>query len=68
MRKAADEFGLVDIGTHTLRKTFGYHMYQKTKDITLVKRLLNHSNESITMGYIGMDQDMMNTAMNRFGL
>lgn len=68
MRKAADEFDLVDIGTHTLRKTFGYHMYQKTKDITLVKRLLNHSNESITMGYIGMDQDMMNTAMNRFGL
>lgn len=68
MRKAADEFGLVDIGTHTLRKTFGYHMYQKTKDITLVQRLLNHSDKSITMRYIGMDQDMMNDAMNRFSL
>ncbi|MEK5278743.1 MULTISPECIES: site-specific integrase [Paenibacillus] len=68
MRKAADEFGLVDIGTHTLRKTFGYHMYQKTKDITLVQNLLNHSDKSITMRYIGMDQDMMNNAMNRFGL
>jgi integrase len=68
MRKAADEFELVDIGTHTLRKTFGYHMYQKTKDITMVQRLLNHSDKSITMRYIGMDQDMMNDAMNRFGL
>lgn len=68
MRKAANEFDLVDIGTHTLRKTFGYHMYQKTKDITLVQRLLNHSDKSITMRYIGMDQDMMNDAMNRFGL
>jgi integrase len=68
MRKAADEFDLVDIGTHTLRKTFGYHMYQKTKDITMVQRLLNHSDKSITMRYIGMDQDMMNSAMNRFSL
>lgn len=68
MRAAAKEFGLVDIGTHTLRKTFGYHMYQKTKDITLVQKLLNHSDKSITMKYIGMDQDMMDDAMNRFGL
>lgn len=68
MRAAADEFNLVDIGTHTLRKTFGYHLYQKTKDITLVQKMLNHSDKSITMRYIGMDQDMMDAAMNRFGL
>lgn len=68
MRAAAEEIGLVDIGTHTLRKTFGYHMYQKTRDITLVQKLLNHSDKSITMRYIGMDQDMMDNAMNRFGL
>lgn len=68
MRMAADQFGLIDIGTHTLRKTFGYHMYQKTKDITLVQTMLNHSDKSITMRYIGMDQDMMDAAMNHFGL
>ncbi|MNI54981.1 site-specific tyrosine recombinase XerC [compost metagenome] len=68
MKAAAKEFGLVDIGTHTLRKTFGYHMYQKTKDITLIQNMLNHSDKSITMRYIGMDQDTMNAAMHRFGL
>ena len=68
MQKAAKEFGLKDIGTHTMRKTFGYHMYQKTKDITLVQKMFNHSNPSITFRYIGMDQDMMDAAMNRFGL
>lgn len=68
MRAAADEFNLVDIGTHTLRKTFGYHMYQKTKDITLVQNMLNHSDKNITKRYIGMDQDMMNAAMDHFGL
>ncbi|ULO08922.1 site-specific integrase [Paenibacillus sp. 19GGS1-52] len=68
MKEAAKEFGLVDVGTHTMRKTFGYHMYQKTKDITLVQHLLNHSDKSITMRYIGMDQDMMDRAMHYFGL
>ncbi|NUU76924.1 site-specific integrase [Paenibacillus xylanilyticus] len=68
MRKAAKHFGLVDIGTHTMRKTFGYHMYQKTKDITLVQTILNHSDKAITMRYIGMDQNRMDDAMSRFGL
>jgi len=67
MNEAAEEFKLKDIGTHTMRKTFGYHMYQKTKDITLVRKLLNHASEAITFRYIGMDQDMMDSAMNRFG-
>ncbi len=30
---AAAEFGLDEIGTHTLRKTYGYHMYIQTKNI-----------------------------------
>lgn len=67
-RKAAKEFGLVDIGTHTCRKTFGYHMYQKYKDITLVQKIFNHSSPDITMRYIGMDQDTMDEAISRFGL
>ncbi|CAM3355441.1 site-specific integrase [Paenibacillus taichungensis] len=68
MRKAAAHFGLKDIGCHTMRKTFGYHMYQRTKDVTLLRKMFNHSSDSITMGYIGMDQDRMDAAMNRFGL
>ncbi|PHC40794.1 hypothetical protein COF09_18310 [Bacillus toyonensis] len=26
---AAEKFGLDEIGTHTLRKTYGYHMYMQ---------------------------------------
>lgn len=68
MRKAANEFGLVDIGTHTCRKTFGYHLYKKEKDITLLQKIFNHSNPEITLRYIGMDQDTMDNAISRFGL
>lgn len=68
LRKAANEFGLVDIGTHTCRKTFGYHLYRKEKDITLLQKIFNHSSPEITLRYIGMDQDTMDNTISRFGL
>lgn len=45
------------IGTHSLRKTFGYHSYQKGIDITLLQKIFNHSAPSITLRYIGITQD-----------
>ncbi len=45
------------IGTHTLRKTFGYHAYQAGVDITLLQKIFNHSAPSITLRYIGITQD-----------
>lgn len=43
LRHAADYVGLDDIGTHTMRKTFGYHLYKKTGDVALLQKILNHS-------------------------
>lgn len=45
------------IGTHTLRKTFGYHAFNNGYDITLIQKLFNHSSPSITLRYIGITQD-----------
>ena len=47
------------IGTHTLRKTFGYHAYNNGYDITLIQKLFNHSSPSVTLRYIGITQDEM---------
>lgn len=47
------------IGTHTLRKTFGYHAYNNGYDITLIQKLFNHSSPGITLRYIGITQDEM---------
>ena len=60
--------GLDSIGTHTLRKTFGYHFYQKYKDIALLQELFNHSAPSVTLRYIGINQDMIDDAMKEFKL
>ncbi|WP_049043272.1 site-specific integrase [Clostridium sporogenes] len=57
LKDAAEEFGLDSIGCHTLRKTFGYHLYKKTKDAITIKEILNHSSISVTLRYIGINQD-----------
>lgn len=58
----------VNIGTHILRKTFGYHFYQQKKDVALLQCIFNHSSPSITMRYIGITQDMIDLSLQSFGL
>ncbi|NEW07141.1 site-specific integrase [Paenibacillus sp. SYP-B3998] len=55
LNEAAKQAGLNDIGTHTLRKTFGYHYYQKTRNISVLRELFNHSAPSVTLRYIGVN-------------
>lgn len=57
LNDAASKFGLTSIGCHTLRKTFGYHLYNKTKDVATIKDILNHSSVSYTLRYIGVTQE-----------
>jgi len=58
INEAAQAVGIKDeIGTHTLRKTFGYHARMKGVSIELIQKLFNHSAPSITMKYIGITQD-----------
>jgi integrase len=64
MKQLAREIGVnYNVGTHTLRKTFGYHYYQQTHDIGLLMKIFNHSNENITKRYIGIEQDEINKAL-----
>ncbi|OLN23934.1 site-specific integrase [Domibacillus antri] len=53
---AARKAGISDqIGTHTLRKTFGYHAYIKGVAISLIQERFHHACPSDTFRYIGMD-------------
>lgn len=60
---AGKTFGISSIGTHTLRKTFGYHMYQQTHDAVTLKDIFNHSHMSETLRYIGINQDNKDKAI-----
>jgi integrase len=66
LNDAAKEVGLDEIGTHTLRKTFGYHHYQRYKDVALLQEIFNHSSPSITLRYIGINQDAIDASLAGF--
>lgn len=65
MKDAAEEFGMDNIGTHTMRKTWGYHLYQQTHDAVTIMQILNHSDISVTLRYIGINQDNKDKVMGK---
>jgi len=68
LSRVGQRFGIPDIGTHSLRKTFGYHFYLKTKDIALLMELFNHTEQKVTLRYIGIIQDTLDDALDDFSL
>lgn len=49
-----------NVGTHTMRKTFGYHHYKQFNNIALLQTIFNHYSPAITRRYIGITQDEIN--------
>jgi site-specific recombinase XerD len=60
--------GAIGVGTHTLQKTFGHHFYQQSKDVAMLQYILGHSSPSITLRYIGINDDMVYQALVNFSL
>jgi len=66
INEVGKKFELECIGTHTMRKTFGYHFYKQTKDIVTLQQIFNHSHPSVTLRYIGINQESIDDAMKKF--
>lgn len=65
---AGARIGLTNIGTHTMRKTFGYWHYQQFHDIAILQEIFNHSSPTITLRYIGISQDEIDKSYYNFSL
>lgn len=65
---AAYMLGRTDVGTHTMRKTFGYHYYKRTHDILTLMNIFNHSDQSTTKRYIGITDDEVADTLKNFRL
>ncbi|MFW6230370.1 MAG: tyrosine-type recombinase/integrase [Halanaerobium sp.] len=46
----------LNIGTHTLRKTFGYHAWKNGVSIEVLQRKFKHSSTSTTRQYLGIEE------------
>lgn len=68
LNDTAKLLGMTEIGTHTLRKTFGYFHYKQYKDVAVLQEIFNHSSPSITMRYIGINDDIIDKTIEEFYL
>jgi integrase len=69
LNKAAEMVDITEgIGTHTMRKTFGYWFYKQTKDVAKLQAILNHSHPSITLRYIGITEEEIEKDLESFVL
>ena len=69
LNEACKQLGITaNVGTHTMRKSFGYHFYKKYNDVALLQKILNHSSPAITLRYIGIAQEEIDLSYSNFEL
>lgn len=68
LTSAADMLGRTDIGTHSMRKTFGYHYYKRTHDVVTLMNIFNHADQSTTKRYIGITEEEVADTLKDFRL
>jgi integrase len=51
-----------NVGTHTLRKTWGYWAWKSGVPLPIIMEVLNHSSITVTKRYLGITQDEINRA------
>ncbi|MGF2054166.1 tyrosine-type recombinase/integrase [Vagococcus fluvialis] len=66
MQKVAENLDLDYIGTHSMRKTFGYMYYNQYKDLATLMRIFNHSSQAITLRYIGIEDEQIQQSLDNF--
>lgn len=57
-----------NFGTHSLRKTFGYHRYINNVKLETLQRIFNHSSPATTLRYIGITKEVIIDAYNSVNL
>ena len=57
-----------EFGTHSLRKTWGYHACMSGVDLALIMHKLNHESIAYTRRYLGITDDEFQAVVQRLNL
>lgn len=68
LNAAAERANIEEMGTHSLRKTFGYHAYKSGVPVATIQKMFNHSSEKVTLAYIGITQDSIDEVYTTLNL
>ena len=64
-KAVGDELG-IQLGTHSMRKTRGWLMHSHGVSIEMICKVLNHSSPAVTMAYIGITQQQIDSTYHEF--
>lgn len=56
----------IHLGTHSMRKTRGFAMWDAGVPLEVICKVLNHSSPAVTMVYIGLTQDTVDKTYDDF--
>lgn len=68
LNEAARAVGLQHVGTHSLRKTFGWFLYKETGNVALLQELFGHDDPADTLRYIGVIDSDADEIMKHFSI
>lgn len=68
LKEAAEACGIEQWGSHSMRKSFGYHFYRLNRDVVYLMKLFGHTSQSQTLEYIGVTADEIRDSMKSFTL
>lgn len=74
MRKVQKDLKLsYNLGTHSLRKTFGYRFFRQNQSagkqefaLAALQEIFQHSSQKTTLGYIGISKDEINSMLESY--
>lgn len=55
-------------GTHSLRKTFGYHLYNNGVTLETIQKMFGHSTQAMTLKYIGITKEVIKSVYHSLNL
>ena len=66
LNEVAEQIGIDEVGTHTMRKTFGYHQMalsnNSPRKLLLLQKMFGHSSAVQTLSYIGLTEEEITDA------
>lgn len=68
LKEVGLKYGIKSIGCHSMRKTFGYYLFETSGKIEYVQKALGHSNSQVTYRYIGLEDEELRQHLNNLGL
>lgn len=68
LKQACDYLGLRGVGSHSMRKHMACSLYQRHKDVELVRTVLMHSSVAVTQHYLSIEPEVVAQALQDFSV